>query len=224
MKNTQEPIFWETIEILHNQGVLPYLILIGSWVEYVYQTSVYYEGFRSNFRTMDVDFLIPNLRRPSQKKVNLCSIMERYNYLVQQRLPDGLTKFSKAAGPLEVEFLTKEMGAGQIEPYNVENLGIRVEGLRHLDILSRHTISLVVQSYSITIPVPPAYILHKLIINSKRGYKKTKDLTAIEELLGFIKKSSGDMVVLKDIYNTLTKKEKLMVDTTCQTNFIRLFD
>lgn len=221
MRTTQELIFWETIRILQTQGVLQNLILIGSWVEYVYQQAGYFEGFASNIRTMDVDFLIPNIRRPA-KKVDLCGIMERHNFLVHRRM-DGLTKFSRGEGPLDVEFISRELGAGQTVPYKVENLGIIVEGLRHLDVLINHTTELGVRSFAVRVPLPQAYVLHKLMINSKRGVKKDKDLTAVQELLPFIKKSPGEMSKLMEIYNGLTKKERLLVDKTCKDNFIRLF-
>lgn len=224
MRTTQEPIFWETIEILNTHGVLPHLILIGSWAEYIYQTAGYYEGFQSNFRTMDVDFLIPNIRRPAQK-VKLCDAMENRGFLVRQRPSDGLTKFSRGEGPLEIEFIARELGAGRTEPYKVESLGIKVVGLRQLDILSQHTTVLLVRSYFITVPVPQAYVLHKLVINEQRqGAKKEKDLSAVENLLGFIKRSDKELTKLREIYNSLTKKEKAMVDVTCKKNFIKLFD
>lgn len=223
MSATQETIFWETIEILHSQEVLGNLILIGSWSEYIYQAVNYYQGFRSNFRTMDLDFLIPNLRRTS-KKVDLCAIMERHNFLTIQRQSDGLTKFSRGEGPLEIEFIARELGSGQTEPYKVESLGIKVEGLRHLDILSANTTLLLVRSYYIRVPIPPAYVLHKLMINERRGIKKEKDLEAVENLLGFIRRSDTELSKLKEIFDSLTKKEKVMVVTTCKKNLIKLFD
>jgi len=223
MSATQEAIFWETIEILDTQEVLSNLILIGSWTEYIYQAANYYEGFRSNFRTMDLDFMIPNLRHPS-KKVNLCSVMERHNFLVLQRPFDGLTKFSRGEGPLEIEFIARELGVGRTEPYKVESLGIRVEGLRHMDILSLNTIVLLVRTHYITVPIPPAYVLHKLVINERRGIKKEKDLAAVENLLGYIRRSGTELAKLQEIYERLTKKERAAVIETCKKNLIKLFD
>ncbi len=31
--NKQKEIFWETIKIFDNIGILPYIIIIGSWAE-----------------------------------------------------------------------------------------------------------------------------------------------------------------------------------------------
>jgi len=76
MNPTQEAVFWETVGLLAAQGVLADLILIGSWVEYIYAEASYFEGFQPNIRTLDLDFLVPNIRRPA-KKVSLCEVMER---------------------------------------------------------------------------------------------------------------------------------------------------
>lgn len=223
MNQKQEAVFWETIELLAAQGILADLILIGSWVEYVYAESNYFSGFQPSIRTIDLDFLIPNIRRPA-KKVPLCDVMERHGFIAQQR-HDGLIKFSKLEGPLEVEFLVREMGRGQGEPYTVEGLGIKAAGLRHLDILSQWTTVLIVRSFQLLVPLPEAYILNKLVINNRRQeMKQKKDLMSIEELLPFIKGSEQNFAKLKEIYeNGLTRKERALVDVTCKTNLIRLF-
>lgn len=223
MEKSQEAIFLETLRILTDHGVLPHLVLVGSWVEYAYQQAGYFDGFQCNVRTMDVDFVIPNLRKPV-RKVPLRDLMERSGFVVHQRL-DGLTRFSHGDGPLEIEFIAREMGAGQTAPYKVESLGIRVEGLRHLDVLIKNTVPVLIRANSVNVPLPQAYVLHKLIINNYRGIKKTKDLISIDELLPFIQNSKPAYQVLKEIYvNGLTKKERILVDETCKENAIKLFD
>ncbi|NLI11467.1 MAG: hypothetical protein GX425_02285 [Peptococcaceae bacterium] len=223
MSRTQEAVFWETIALLDAQGILADLILIGSWVEYIYAESNYFRGFQPSIRTIDLDFLIPNIRRPA-KKVPLCDVMERHGFMTQQRR-DGLIKFSKVEGPLDVEFLVREMGHGQVEPYTVEGLGIKATGLRHLDSLSQWTTVLVIRSFQLRVPLPEAYVLHKLVINNRRQeMKKKKDLMSIEELLPFIKGSEKNLAKLKEIYDYgLTGKERALVDTICKVNLIRLF-
>jgi len=224
MNPAQEAIFWETVGLLAAQGILADLILIGSWVEYIYTEASCFKGFQPNIRTIDLDFLIPNIKRPAQK-VPLCDVMERHGFLTQQR-HDGLVKFSKLEGPLEVEFLVREMGHGQVEPYTVEGLGIKATGLRHMDILSQWTTVLILRSFQLLVPMPEAYVLHKLVINNRRqGMKRKKDLMSIEELLPFIKGSEQNLAKLKEIYdNGLTRKERAIVDATCKANLIRLFN
>lgn len=189
MRDKQKAIFNDTIRILFKLDLLEHLILIGSWAEYIYQQTGYFEGFVSNFKTTDLDFLIPNIKKPN-RKVNLCDAMERAGFLMRVDSINGLTKFYQGEGPLELEFIARELGSGQVGAYTVENLGIRVEGLRHLNVLAGNAIPVLFQSYIVKVPRPQAYVLHKLIINNRRPeYKKVKDLSSVENLLDYIKQS-----------------------------------
>jgi len=50
MDANQEKEFWRIIHVFNKEGVLSHLMLIGSWVEYIYQD--YFEsGFKANLRT-----------------------------------------------------------------------------------------------------------------------------------------------------------------------------
>jgi hypothetical protein len=171
---------------------------------------------------MDIDFVIPNLRKPMHN-VPLCDLMERNGFVVHQRR-DGLTKFSGGDGPLEIEFISRDMGAGQNTPYMIESLGIKVEGLRHLEVLIKNTMLVLIGADYVNVPLPQAYVLHKLIINKYRGEKKTKDLISVDELLPFIRQLESSYQILKEIYtNGLTKKERRLVDDVCRENAIELF-
>ena len=64
MLQAQELVFWEIIDVFNKQGLLPHVMLVGSWAEYIYERS-YLEGFTANLRTRDVDFLYRNIRRPA---------------------------------------------------------------------------------------------------------------------------------------------------------------
>ena len=64
MLPAQESVFWEIIDIFNKQGLLPYVMLVGSWAEYIYE-HFYFKGFKANLRTRDVDFLYRNIRRPA---------------------------------------------------------------------------------------------------------------------------------------------------------------
>lgn len=222
MNPTQKSIFFETLQVLSNEDVLPHLILIGSWVEYVYQKVGYYKGFKSNFKTIDVDFLIPNIRKPN-KEISLCKIMENQGFIVRQDPLNNLLKFSQGEGPIEVEFIARQLGAGQVEPY-IKNLGIKVEGLRNLDILVDNATQLFLNKYIVRVPLPQAYVLHKLIINKQRGIKQNKDLESVENLLPFIKKNSSELKILVQIYDKLTKKQKSLINKVCNETIINLFD
>jgi hypothetical protein len=65
MTNEQQAAFWDAIEVFEREGLLPYVMLIGSWAEYAYQFH-FKSGFRPNLRTRDIDFLYINLNRPKK--------------------------------------------------------------------------------------------------------------------------------------------------------------
>jgi len=63
--------------------------------------------------------------------------------------------------------------------------------------------------------------LQKIIINKQRKNKANKDYLGIENLLENIKRSSREYKKLKDLYTTITKKQKNTVDIFLKEN---LFD
>jgi len=56
--------FIETLTILDSLGLLEHVILIGSWAEYLYEQCNVVESFISTTKTMDIDFLVKNIRKP----------------------------------------------------------------------------------------------------------------------------------------------------------------
>ena len=120
MESSQKQTFWQTIALFHDVGVLEYIVVVGSWAEYLYQEAGLILGFRSSFRTQDFDVLLRNIRLPN-RAVDLAAEFKRNGYLMMQDPQTGLMKFDKG-GELEVEFLVREMGKGQLEPYKHEYL------------------------------------------------------------------------------------------------------
>lgn len=52
------------LKILNDNGVLNHVIIAGSWAEYVYAQAGVLPGFDLTLRTIDMDFLVKNMRRP----------------------------------------------------------------------------------------------------------------------------------------------------------------
>lgn len=59
MLNEQQHAFGRVLDLMEDAGCLPYVILIGSWAEFVYRESGLLADYAPNIRTMDIDFLIP---------------------------------------------------------------------------------------------------------------------------------------------------------------------
>jgi hypothetical protein len=64
--NDIKNIFWDTMKELSKNEVLGYIVLIGSWAEYIYEASNYFKEFEANLKTRDIDFLIKNINKPEK--------------------------------------------------------------------------------------------------------------------------------------------------------------
>jgi len=109
MDKQQEDVFWETINTFDKVGLLRYVMIIGSWAEYIY--SYYFTSdFTSSLRTTDLDFLYKNIRKP-QRQINIISKLTQNGFVYKEDFLTGVGKFFKE-GILEIEFLTRSIGKG----------------------------------------------------------------------------------------------------------------
>src|SRR5690606_1857620 len=157
-------IFWDTLKLFRDLELLEHLLLVGSWAEYVYEVG-YFRDYYSNLKTQDLDFLVKNINRPA-KPINVVEALEKSGYTMATDYLTGVTKFYKE-GILELEFLVMEKGRGQTEPYLVKPLGIKAEGLRHMDLLLENSMFVDISEHGLTVqvPTPQAYVLHKMVIS-----------------------------------------------------------
>lgn len=218
--NDIKKIFWDTVKVLYKNQVLEHIVLIGSWVEYIYEVSGYLKNFEANLKTKDIDFLIKNINKP-RERINIVEIMENEGYETDIDYISGIYKFYKGKD-LEIEFLVREIGKGQLEPYRVPSFGIKAEGLRNTDLLLRYTMVVAVKSIEITVPIPQAYLLQKIIINKNRKNKAKKDYLGIENLLENLKKSRRQHKKLYDLHDILTRKQKNIIARFLNDNFLQL--
>jgi len=218
--NDIRKIFWETIKILDKNKILEHIVLIGSWAEYIYETSGSLKNFEANLKTKDIDFLIKNINKPKER-INIAEILEKEGYEISIDYLSGVYKFFKGK-ELEIEFLAREIGKGQSEPYRIPSFGIKAEGLRHTELLICNVLAIDIKNILINVPTPQAYLLQKIIINKQRKNKAQKDYLGIENLLENIKSSVPESRKLKDLYATLTKKQKNIIDIFLKENLLEL--
>ena len=204
MEGMNYQAFWKFIMLLHDNDLLQYVEVVGSWCEYLYAQSGYLPDFTASLRTLDVDFLIKNLRRPA-KKANLLTIAADNGYTIDH---DYLTGTTKIYTPdlMEIEFLIEQKGSG-VEPVLETNIGVTAQALHHMHVLKEFSIDLNVFDMDITVPVPEAYVIHKIIINEQRGKKSEKDKQSIEHLMPYLNKDK-----FEEITETLSKAEKKTVE------------
>ena len=201
--NQQKEVL-QLLKLMDDNNILSHVILTGSWAEYVYAQAGILPGFELTLRTIDIDFLIKNLRRPTEP-ISIPQIAKNKGYSISQDVMMGTTKIFSPGG-LEIEFLIPQMGSG-ITPVLKTNLGVNAQALRHMEGLVRHSITADLMGMNVQVPCPESYVLHKMIINNARSAaKQPKDRVSIARLLPHINSEK-----LKTLFDTLTKKEKARV-------------
>lgn len=108
---TQAEDFERFLRVLDRQGCLPDVMVVGSWAEFLYREARLLNGFEPNLKTMDIDFLVRNMRKP-QPPVNVLVAAREAGYVPDADYLDGTTKIYSDSG-LEIEFLIGKKGAGR---------------------------------------------------------------------------------------------------------------
>jgi hypothetical protein len=220
MQPYDAPEFWNVIDTLNECGLLPHLMIIGSWSEYVY-SQAFDDKLLAGFRTQDMDILIPNIRVP-RKGVNIYSELQKKGFVYQEDTVSGIGHFFGGRG-MEVEFLARALGQGDLKIAAPCLNGLVVPSIRSLDILTRHPLPLAIRGYTVIVPEPAAYVLHKLLINSQRKpAKQKKDLGSIRSVLAFIVASDDQKARLGEILGLLSNSHQKRIRATADGNNISL--
>ncbi|MDY5002955.1 MAG: GSU2403 family nucleotidyltransferase fold protein [Atopobiaceae bacterium] len=200
MTPKQADAFEKFLRMLDSHGWLPYFMVVGSWAEFLYSEAEVLDGFDPYLRTMDIDILVRNLRRPSQK-VSLVEAARKEGYVLAADYMDGVTKLYDDSG-LEIEFLIGQMGSGTI-PALATNVGVTAQALRHLDVLLHNPMEAHWRDMEVIVPKPEAYAAHKMAINDERKAKAEKDAAEIKELWPYLDRNTFD-----DIASKMSKRER----------------
>jgi len=204
MKN-KHIIFDDLLKALHQSGVLSHVTLIGSWCLPIYRA--YFDNAPEIpiLRTMDLDILVhKNLTLTYiidvPKILNSFGFDEEFSHL------DGHCKYVHPE--IEVEFMVAEFGRGKSGPYNIKHLNVLAKGLRFMNIVTEHTITVMYMGIPIHVPDPAAFVLLKYLISTKRRdpAKKIKDLRAANELGQFMFNDSAQRKNIKVVFSSMHKK------------------
>jgi hypothetical protein len=209
----QQNAFWEAIEVFEKEGLLNYVMLIGSWAEYIYQGFLFSE-FIPNLKTRDIDFFYVNLRKPKERSIHIANSLLEKGFVYSENSLTGVGKFLKD-GLIELEFLTLALGKGN--PVNeIPSLKIKAEALRELALLNKYPLQLNCRGYIITVPEPEAYVMQKILVNPMRSEgKKAKDIQAVANLTKYIDKSR-----LSHVFECLSTKEQHIVNAVRKQHFL----
>ena len=205
MYNKQKNAFIKFIDFLTTYDYTDYVMIIGSWAEYLYLTSKYLNGYSPNIRTLDIDVLIKNKNKPQEER-NLIKDAIKEGYLYTEDTVTGTSKLYTTEDNLEIEFLINQQGSGKKSVLKTK-IGVNADALRHLSILSDNSILLNILDKRISVPTPEAYVIHKIVISPERKrIKRQKDHESIINLLPFLNKKEVIRII-----STLFKKEKIIV-------------
>lgn len=224
MLKSQEDAFWQMIDVLDELKLLPNIMIIGSWAEYLYP-SLFETDFFPNVHTRDVDLLYRNINLPNEK-IQLVDKLKTNGFVYDE--VDGVSKFYKE-DILEVEFLTRVLGSGFENPLEIKSLGIKSEGLRVINILNNFPYQISLKGtndkkYTLTIPEPSVYVIQKILTNPIRNpiEKRQKDINSVKELLYHISINDYHIKKLKEVIDSLTKKQTKVFETVCNQNNIEI--
>jgi len=206
VERKQSELCIEVLRRFHKANILNDFILIGSWCVYFYKeyfSDIPYIDL-TTIKTRDLDFLIDNPARIKQE-VDLPELLKDLGFIISFKDSNGYIKLDHP--DLILEFLVPEKGKGRDKPYPLPKLGINATALRFLNFLSDNTIKVKVEDFSLTLPHPANFALHKLIIFQRRirEEKAIKDRnTAIEILRALLNKGEENMI--REVFNSVPQK------------------
>jgi len=206
VEKKQSELCLEILKRFYRTGILDDFILIGSWCVYFYRDYFRNVSYidQTTLRTRDIDFLID---KPTKIKhsVNIPELLKDLGFVTIFRGSKGYIKLDHP--DLILEFLVPERGKGTDKPFPLSKLGINATALRFLNFLAENTVKVKVEDFTITLPHPANFALHKLIIFQRRQKedKAIKDRnTAIEILKALIEKGEGTLI--RDIFDSMLNK------------------
>lgn len=209
--NEQQKEVLRLLKILNDNSVLDHVVLVGSWAEYVYALGGVLPGFIAGLRTLDVDFLVKNLRRPTAP-IDVAALAKEEGYSIAHDTLSGTTKLMSPGG-LEVEFLIPKKGSGS-EQVLPTNLGVVAQSLWHMTAIIDNSITANVLGMKVQVPCPEIYVLTKMIINDvRKPEKQLKDARSVQKLLPYL-----DYDKLDALFASLTKKEQARIRAFIEKN------
>jgi hypothetical protein len=220
VEQNQKECLVEVLILFEKLGLSKHLILIGSWVEYFYD-EFFQDDYYPNIATRDIDLLYRNIRIPNHK-VALITALKELGFIYDENPLNKVARFYKS-NIVELEFLTRIVGQDQMY-YEIASIGITAEGLRDLSLLEKFSVKINRKNFSVVVPEPAAYVIHKILINERRlkNGKSEKDMRSIKEILYHIQRHPGQRILFSQIVRDMTKKERTIFIRVCKTNGIDL--
>jgi hypothetical protein len=206
MPDERSDIFLALLGVFAELGLLSDLILVGSWTHLFFREYLGDPQAVPPIKTTDVDFLVTHPKK-ERKKVDIPEAIKKLGFLEHYDFVNNTAKY--VHDELDLEFLADRIGKGEVNVYDVKPLGIRAHTIRYLSMLQSHVIEVPYRSYTVRVPEPAAYALHKLLINHQRSEKKkTKDMDTVRALSEALLKREHERQRLTQVLAGLPDKWK----------------
>jgi len=198
-RSIQEEAFFKVLEDLRDY--LPYLVIVGGWVPYIYRNYLWKGEVDKPYLTADIDIgirmKIENFQQDSiYKKLTKLQYSQRHLRIGKAYPVVPEVKLTEDAVPIPVEFIS---GKDVSEDYLRRVVGseILVNKLEYFEIILENVIKIKIKgktaSMDVSIPCPENYIFHKLLTFPLRPdqIKMRKDLYYVYYILRFIPNSTS---------------------------------
>lgn len=187
MESKQFELCLAVLRRLHQAGVLPHLVLIGSWCLYPYREYFRAVGEVYPVKTRDMDFLVPT-SGAFRSKVSVPDLLKDLGFITGFRGDKGHIFLQHPE--LMVEFLVPEHGRGSAGVKKLPALGMNAQALRFMDVALEKTVRLSFEDVPVVVPHPAAFAIHKLLVAPRRknAEKKRKDIDTALAVLDLIEK------------------------------------
>jgi hypothetical protein len=215
--------FDELLKLLHDEGLLPYITIIGSWAEHIYKESGVIPNYDRTVYTRDIDLLFPTKNSEKIPSSEIVKKLEESGYVYDVHRETEAVKFYTEK--LELEFLVPETGREYEKSYKLQTLNnLRAQAVREVSILINYNKAVVYNGLKVNVPWTSAYVIQKLLINEKRASpaKKQKDIQSIRYILDLMEDDATFNEEFGTIFSRLKPKKQKRIKKTCIQNSINL--
>ena len=202
------PPIGDLLRTLSKVGFFDRSLLIGSWVMPLYQ-ELY--GVRYVLRTFDVDFAVHFVHQEKKMRADLERLINDLGF-VGFMAAEGVQKFT--AKGYEVEFIAPRAGGREVGALTVREWNINALPLPFVNILIGFSETVEVDGFTVRIPIPEAYFVHKLVVAPRRLTieKREKDLEQCAALIPILDDERVRRVMQAQRFS---KASKQSIDNSC---------
>ena len=189
---------------------LPYLVLVGGWVPYIYAKYAWKNAANLAVTTADIDFGVSS--KDYKGKESIASCVRRLGYAEHHVSMDRLIPFVPVAkdtnGLLkaEVEFIADPKLSKNIRD-KIVGREIKINEIENFSILLESVKAVSINGHKIQVPAEPIFVFHKLLtfIQRENKEKLRKDLYYAYYMLRFCPDGEGLAKKVKSLINDKTE-------------------